>query len=819
MRELLRVTLARHRKAALACGALTAVLGLAVGALMPQKWYVTAEVAVSEPMAIHRIANPFAEAPRPLEGLNELPEELSSRERLVALVKRTGLLDQWESSRPLPLRLKDQLMAKVRGPISEKDRLEALVAMLDKKFNVTVVRNHVHLSVEWTTRQAAYGLAEAALATLMQQRETRDVRALESAAHTLDEQLDGVRAELNTRASHMELELARAAVEHRRAAVDGDREQLWRDQQRAAELLVRAEEKHMSAVVMRHANGLRFIVVHPPLMPKRPDGPSPFAWLLIVALVSLLSAVTGAVALSVVGGNVMSGAQLTEALRLRVLGAVRVGYSGVTERSKPLAKAFVVLLATATGVTLGLSRGDLVVALLPIVAVMGAWQLWTRPLKWPLLGLLLAAVVCDDPTDRPYVGLWRSPTFALGKALYTNVAWLTGFEICVLGLFALMFARRLLLNRRRALDPVQGQPPKLLRLALLGSAVAVLWLIVFGVARGGVFREALWQFRALLFMPITCTVAMYSFEFPKDFGLLAKVLAIGGVVKALFGAFFIYAIATPQGDVPPHTTGHNDTMIFVTATIFALVLVWEAPKWPHITRAALLLAFVGLGMMLNDRRIAYVDIGMALGFIYLMSPWHAMKRALTRAGVMMLPVLVLYVGVGWNARGGVFKPVQKIRSIVAPAEDSEEESSNVERDIENYNITKSWEANMFLGQGFGHAFHEFTPSNDFSQSRFGHIGHNSVLWLLWIGGITGYTSVLLYITVAVYFLALALRRASDYRERIGLFVALSIILTYLNQAFGDMGMLSMQFDFFMSVAVAIGGRLAVKHRVMTGPTV
>lgn len=179
---------------------------------------------------------------------------------------------------------------------------------------------------------------------------------------------------------------------------------------------------------------------------------------------------------------------------------------------------------------------------------------------------------------------------------------------------------------------------------------------------------------------------------------------------------------------------------------------------------------------------------MSCAFIFAISPWHAMKRFATRAALLMVPVLGLYVAAGWNARGKVFAPVQKVRSILAPAADTEEEA-NVERDIENYNITKSWEQNMFLGQGFGHAFREFTPSNDFSQSRFGHIGHNSVLWLLWIGGVVGFTGVLIYLAVVAYLIARTLRCADEVEERVALLVSLSIILTFLMQAFGDMGLL------------------------------
>jgi len=250
--------------------------------------------------------------------------------------------------------------------------------------------------------------------------------------------------------------------------------------------------------------------------------------------------------------------------------------------------------------------------------------------------------------------------------------------------------------------------------------------------------------------------------------------------------------------------------------VLALVRVWEWPSWKNIGEALLWLPLLAMALRLNDRRIAYVDIAMSLGFIYLLSPMHRTKRLFTQVMVAMIPVVLLYTAVGWNARGGVFKPVVKLRSIVAPAVETEEESSNVERDIENFNLLKSWERDMVLGQGFGHAFTEFVPSNDFAQSAFGHIGHNSVLWLLWIGGIVGAFGVWLYLGVTSFFFARAIKVASDTQERVGLLVAMAILITYLLQAFGDMGTQGIQFVFFVSVAVAIIGRSASRHRQWYG---
>ncbi|MBL8939053.1 MAG: hypothetical protein JNM69_31110 [Archangium sp.] len=818
VRQVLRLSLSRHRVAG-AVAALACLLAAAlVHAVTPKVWHVQAEVLVAESSTTYRLTAPFDAVPRLRDGIKELPEELTSKARLVALVKRVGLIDQWESTRPWPIRLKNQLMEKVRGPVSDVDRLDALVAMLDQKLNVWTERDKVFISCEWPQREVAVAMVQGTLLSLQSLRLERDVKAIESSALALDAQREGVEAEMRQRLEFIEAEQRAAAAAKRWPQYAGATEQLLRDGARRSELWLQGTNTHLRAQAMARSSAHRYVVIEPPLPPRQPVGASTLTWALALLLGAVVSFVSASVLAAYRSGRVVSDEQVTRQLSLPVVGRLQLDWSGVMVAAEWRTVLPGLALGMASGVALAVSRGSPVMALAPTLLVAGAVALWRLPLKWPLLALLLLAVTIDDPTDRPYFNLWRSPLYPLGRIFFTNIAWFTGFELAVMGLGALTLLRRLMGLSTTMEAP--GMPgPRPLRSALLLSFLTIGWLVVWGVARGGIFREALWQFRALLFMPMVSMLSLLAFDFPKDLRLLGRVLVIGSVVKALLGTFFMYFIAYPQGEYPPHTTGHNDTMVFVVGVVLALVRVWEWPSWRNIGEALLWLPFLAMALRLNDRRIAYVDIALALGFIYLMSPMHRAKRFVTQAMVAMIPVVVLYVAVGWNARSSVFKPVAKLRSIVAPAADTEEESSNVERDIENFNLLKSWERDPMLGQGFGHAFTEFLPSNDFAQSAFGHIGHNSVLWLLWIGGIFGFFGVWLYLGITSFFFARSLRVVTDVTERVGLLVAMAIIITYLLQAFGDMGSQAMQFVFFVSVAVSIIGRTATRHGQWAPPVV
>lgn len=800
---------------AVICAALTVGCAILASQGVPELYPVDAQVLMVEPVVVHRLANPFAPVPSSRSELAEVPELLRSRERLVAIVKRTGLLDQWDVGRPWPLKLKDRLVEALFGPMSEEDRLDALVAMLDKRLTVTVEGNKVLIQARWTTRELALSLVQNTLGTLLQLRAQREGRTLQEAAEALDVQYTSVVQEMTERARRMEKTLGQPGGW---ASIEGDRDQLVRDQARAAELLVSSEEKHIAAEVFRQSNNLRFLVVRPPVRPREPLGAGPFERQLVLAIAALLAGLVALGTLGITSGRLMSAQQLREHVGLEALTSLQLRpgrwWVPPTWRGVLLTLA----LAAFTGVAVGFTHAKWAMSLLPPLLFLGAWVVWTRPLKWPFLLMVLLAVTIDDPTDRAYSTLWRSPLWPLGKTFFTNIALFTGFELFIIGLTGLMLLRRIVMPREvlAKVDPLPGQAPRPLQLALGLSLLTIGFLVVMGLLRGGIFREALWQFRALLMMPFVATLALYALELPKDLPKLFVVLVTGSLVKAVLGIFFSYFIAFPAGNYPPHTTGHNDTMIFVTAVVTALTLFWEKPIRRHLWLMLLWLPLIALALRLNDRRIAYVDIVLALGLIAWLSPMQEMKVKLKRVLVALSPVLVLYLAAGWNQPNSkVFGPAQKVRSIIAPAKDTEEESSNVERDIENYNLMKSWERDMLFGQGFGHAFTEFVLSNDFKQSNFGHVGHNSVLWLLWIGGIFGFTAVLAYLAVAIYFFGRALPVTAPWRERVALYVSLGIIVTYLMQAFGDMGTQSVMFDFFVGIALAITGRLATRAGVWT----
>jgi O-Antigen ligase len=777
VREALRAAFFAHWWAFAVAGLVTAGVAMGVMLLRPPVWRVEAEVVLTDQTVILRTVNPFAAIEPPDAELLEFDQRALSTERLVAMVKRSGLADQFDAPQSLRARLESWVVARWGRPLTEPQRLDAAVELLRRRLRVVRLGRHVTLSVDWSDREMALQLARAALEGVLQVQRELGLQAGLAEVSATEGQLAFARRE--------NLEVLKRVVAARAAGVPtaGSDSQAQRDGQlREQALLDRAKNQNLALEVARRANALKAVVVRVPALPRVPVSALPSTLVLVWVVLSLLTALAGPAFVAL----------------------------GTAQHLPPWVTALgLVGLAGLSGLATGVADGDWVTALTPLGWAATLWAVWLLPLKWPMLALFFAVITCDDPSDRAYAAQWHSPLYDVGRALFTNVAWFTGFELRLGGLAALMVVRQVLGSR---LDPVEGRAPKPLRQAMLGSLVVVVLWVALGMIRGGEFRQALWQFRFLVMLPVIAMLAMQAFAFPQDLGKVLTVLLVGSLIKSGLGVYFMLVIAPTLERFPPHTSGHNDTMLLVTAVVVPLVLLWERPTLARLILLLLWVPPLALAIRYNDRRIAYVDLLGCAAAIFLVSPRHRVKRFVMRAGVVLVPLALLYLSVGWNREGQrAFALAQTVRSLVSPVEGSKNESSNVERDIENYNLVRSWRGNAVFGQGFGHAFTEYLPSNDFKQSNFGHIGHNSLLWLLWIGGIFGFTGMLLYVGVALFFFTRTLQRATATNERAALLIALSVMVTFLNQCFGDMGTQSTELAFFVALAVAIIGRLATKH--------
>ncbi|MHB8875761.1 MAG: O-antigen ligase family protein [Myxococcaceae bacterium] len=484
-------------------------------------------------------------------------------------------------------------------------------------------------------------------------------------------------------------------------------------------------------------------------------------------------------------------------------------------------------LAAVVGVTvwslvadgrLFLAKGEGLGALGPLAGFILLWAIWKLPIRVTLLGMTFFTLAVDSPMERPHVGWWTPPWSALADVYYKNLQHtlnlsalrFTGMEFLLLYLVGIVAYRRA--TRSRIDPPTPPTPRPLARALALGfGALLVLW--GYGLLRGGAdFTQSVWQVRVLLILPVVAGLFAHALRGPKDQQTLGHILVAAALVKVAVGSYFYFVLCKPWGLLPPYVTTHADSVLFTLAIAACFANVWERPTRKNLVLALAVIPLVGLGLVLNDRRLAWVSLGAMALTLLLVSPWNRAKRALIRAVVVCSPLLIAYVAVGWRSKASVFKPVQVLRSVTASDTGSAEDSSTEFREMENENLVATIRPHPFLGQGFGHEYNEVVYLPDISRFMpfYRYLPHNTVLWLWTLGGWLGFSAMWLYLMEGVFFAARAYHHAVTPLDRASMLVALCAVVGYLNQAFGDMGVQSYATVFTVGPAVALAGTMATR---------
>ena len=474
------------------------------------------------------------------------------------------------------------------------------------------------------------------------------------------------------------------------------------------------------------------------------------------------------------------------------------------------------LWAVATFASLGLvlAGTGVVAPLVPLAAVAALALVLSARLQTTALALLAVALLVDNPGERPAEGRWQSPLFVVGELLYENLHKHTGIgalrfsalEAVILLLGMLLLYRKVWGVRLDDPDGL-GAIPNPMKVAFGVFLATLVGLEVYGLARGGDFKNSLWQARQLFWLPVLGVVFGNAFKTSGARVGVLRVLVAVAWVRSLIGIYFTYAIVRPSGWELEYVMTHSDAILGVVAMLIAAATWVERPTMSHVLMNLLVQPVLLMGLHVNDRRIAFVAlVGGALALILMGPPW---LRTTARKGlVVMVPVMVLYILVGWHSSSPVFGPVATLRAIA-----TSEDTSSQTRDIENFNLIQTLKQRPILGSGFGHEYVELVQADKvdhlFAQYKF--IAHNSVLWLLSLSGWIGFAALWSLFPVGVAVALSVHRTATLPLDRVAAFGAVAATISFLVQAWGDMGLQSWMGTLVLASLLGATGALYTRQ--------
>ena len=801
-RHLRFVVAALGRRKGLAAVQLAVVLGGTFGllALLPWTYHAESQLLAQADPVLSALSNPRRTVPSE-DPARSAPQAVMKRSSLVRIIEDTRLMDAWAAGRGPLLRLKDGVLERLGGRPSAEDRRESLAGLLEKKLYVRAEGPTVVIGVDWPEGPTARAIVEAAGRRFLEERRLAEVSRVEESIAILDRHLAHVDRTMAAilaegRASahgtvHPAAMEVRPELQALYVAPDEGRLLWLRSRFKIAatehdRLTRRLWDARIELDSVGAAFDRRYRVLEPARTPRRPERPSLPAMLAAATLAGLLLGAFTSVAVDVRAGRPPQSRWVSR-------GAFGAMLAALT-------------LSTLAAVVAG--GGSLALATVPLLGAAGLYALGKARARTSALVALFLVLALENPGDAG--GRWQSPLHELGALLLANLNLslpvralrFTGLDV----LMALLLV--VLLCRRAVRSPVDHSAVPAARPMSWAAATwlgTVLMLWAYGLARGGDFRNSLWQCHQLLWLPGAYFVFQSALRDPRDHGALARVVVAAAGVKAGLALWVRLTVsASPQ--VLPTATSHGDSALFACAFALVAALLLEQAVPGRVPAAGFVLALLAAGMLANNRRLAWVEVAAALAVVYVAASATAVKRAITRAGVMAAPLLALYCAAGWASSSIAFKPVRVVRSLVEPRADV----STAMRDIENFNLLWTLRDHPLLGTGFGHEYVEKVRGMDissiFAQYRF--VPHNSVLGLLASGGVVGLSGIFLTFVVAVYLAARAHRFARSPADRAAALAVIAAVVVYLIQCYGDMGLVSWTGLFTLAPALVVAARLA-----------
>jgi O-antigen ligase len=362
-----------------------------------------------------------------------------------------------------------------------------------------------------------------------------------------------------------------------------------------------------------------------------------------------------------------------------------------------------------------------------LVAVLGLWAIAVpfyaaafalavlRPDRAAMTVLLLLVVVepgAIDFTRGVSMAVWEMPP-GLEHSL--------GFTTSPMELFILAATASSVVQIRSRLS---------LPLVVWAFPLAVGAGMLHGIAAGGAPHLAYNEGRGLL-IGIAAFV-LFARTLPRDLVTFAKVTMFA---EALLAAEILlrYVVYVRGGEltVPlEFAFTHEGSLVLGVGLLIGLVTLVE--KRHAASTRLLLVAYallLSLAMAATGRRAA--TLVLITGVVTLALLWFPRRPKLVIAAALPLALLAgVYLSVYWNKEyGAIAQPARAVRSQIDPS--ARDESSDVYRDIEKFDVVATIRGNRLLGVGFGRRFAQYQPLPDlerFWTLQF-YTPHENVLWL------------------------------------------------------------------------------------------
>jgi hypothetical protein len=415
--------------------------------------------------------------------------------------------------------------------------------------------------------------------------------------------------------------------------------------------------------------------------------------------------------------------------------------------------------------------------------------------------LLFAAWTAEWPLEFDqslYCGLWRSPLQVLGP-LFVSLPGINlfPFHLILIALTPFCLFRPGASRGRAAVMDV----------AILISVASVAVTFLWGFARGGSAYNAYFQLWRFLVALLAALLLHSTIRNARDLRALGLTVLAAALLRGTLVIYFYWAVVHGRIDPPPpHMTNHDDTLLFVAGVL--IVVSWAAARGTarSIAGALCVSAFLFYAITLNNRRLAWIELVLAFGFVYLLLAPRGWR--VNRWALLFGPIVLAYLVVGWGQPGAFFAPA---RALATAGSDADASSLARQEEVRNLLYTLANAGNPLLGTGWGVPYQKVTSV----YSNFGpewwqylYLPHNSLLAVAVFGGLVGICGIWLVVPATAFLAMRGYRAATRPVERAAAMTALCLLPAYAAQCYGDIGFQSLTCGLLLGATMAAAGKVS-----------
>lgn len=199
--------------------ALFAATGAAAAVLLPRTYVAESRLLAQRNYVMPALAHPKRAVPIGADSPTQSAVEfVLNRQALEGIVRRVDLLGRWDRERPAVLRFKDSVTQRIRGPITDADKFDALVDLLAKRISVSVVNETITVKATWSDPRTVVDIVTGAVEAFLEARRKMDVQAIADIHALLSRTAEIERANVEAQLAEVAaVELAAAAARPRQA--------------------------------------------------------------------------------------------------------------------------------------------------------------------------------------------------------------------------------------------------------------------------------------------------------------------------------------------------------------------------------------------------------------------------------------------------------------------------------------------------------------------------------------------------------------------------------------------------------------------------